>query len=222
MAARGSHAKVIGIAGGIGAAVIIGIIVYGEMSKPPGGEILERPTVQWAVGNMLETNMTLKYRLSHISNNYQEIFVTFNFVEKSDDNWHVQLEVEDADGKVTQDMVLSRHLIPVGSVPEQFTSQMQMIQGSILWIVDYATTPKYLALGAVWGTITHGIQSQELKISAIEKVSTPAGTVDSYILSYTIKDKQSKLWIVEELPLPIKAEVYDEDGNLQFSFELVS
>ncbi len=47
MTSNGSYAKVIGIAGGIGAAVIISIIVYGEMSKSPGGEILQKPTVQW-------------------------------------------------------------------------------------------------------------------------------------------------------------------------------
>jgi len=222
MTVASSYVKVIGIAGGIGAAVIIGIIVYGEMSKPPGGEILERPTVQWTVGNMLKPNTVLKYRLSHISNNYQEIFVILNFVEKSDDNWRVQLEIEDASGKVTQDLVLSRSLIPVGSIPEKFVSQMQIIQGSILWIVDYAVTPKYLALGAVWGTITHGIQTQELKVSAIEKISTPAGTFDSYVLRYDIMDKQSKIWIVEDLPLPAKAEVYNADGDLQFTFELVS
>jgi len=222
MTVASSYVKVIGIAGGIGAAVIIGIIVYGEMSKPPGGEILERPTVQWTVGNMLKPNTVLKYRLSHISNNYQEIFVILNFVEKSDDNWRVQLEIEDASGKVTQDLVLSRSLIPVGSIPEKFVSQMQIIQGSILWIVDYAVTPKYLALGAVWGTITHGIQTQELKVSAIEKISTPAGTFDSYVLRYDIMDKQSKIWIVEDLPLPAKAEVYNADGKLQFTFELVS
>jgi len=222
MTVASSYVKVIGIAGGIGAAVIIGIIVYGEMSKPPGGEILERPTVQWTVGNMLKPNTVLKYRLSHISNNYQEIFVILNFVEKSDDNWRVQLEIEDVSGKVTQDLVLSRSLIPVGSIPEKFVPQMQIIQGSILWIVDYAVTPKYLALGAVWGKITHGIQTQELKVSAIEKISTSAGTFDSYVLRYDIMDKQSKIWIVEDLPLPAKAEVYNADGDLQFTFELVS
>jgi len=222
MTARGPYAKVLGIAAGIGATFIIGIIVYGEMSRPPGGEILQRPTVQWTVGNMLEPNTVLKYRLSHISNNYQEIFVALNFVEKSNDNWRVQLEVEDVNGKVTQDMVLSRHLIPVGSIPEKFIPQMQIIQGSILWIVDYAATPKYLALGAIWGTITHGLQTQELKISAIEEISTPAGNFDSYGLSYVIMGKQSKLWIVEDLPLPAKAEVYNADGNLQFMFELTS
>ena len=222
MTVRGSYAKVIGIAGGIGAAVIIGIIVYGEISRPQGSETLQRPTVQWTVGNMLKPNTVLKYRLSHISNNYQEIFMALNFVEKNNDNWRVQLELKDASEKVTQDMVLSRYLIPVGSIPEKFKPQMQIIQGSILWIVDYAATPKYLAPSAVWGTITHGLQTEELKINTVEKVSTPAGTFNSYVLSYAIMGRESKLWIVEDLPLPVKAEVYNADGNLQFMFELIS
>jgi hypothetical protein len=222
MSAKSSYAKILGIAIGIGAAVIIGIIVYGEMSKPPGGEILERPTMQWTVGNTLEPDTTLRYKISHIDNNYQEILVTLNFVEKRDDNWRVQIEVERADEKVTQEVLLSKQLIPVGSIPEQFAETMKIIQGSLLWIVDYAATPKFLAHGAVWGTITHGLQIKEVEIIATEEVSTSAGTFDSYVLSYNVMGKQSKLWIVEDLPLPVKAEVYSADNDLQFRFELIA
>lgn len=222
MSAKSSYAKILGIAVGVGAAVIIGIIAYGEMSKPPGGEILERPTVQWTVGNMLEPDTTLRYKISHINNNYQEILVTLNFVEKSNDKWRVQIEVERADEKVTQEVLLSKQLLPVGSIPEHFADTMKIIQSSLLWIVDYAATPKYLAHGAVWGTITHGLQTKEVEIIAAEEVSTSAGTFDSYALSYNVMDKQSKLWIVEDLPLPVKAEMYNADGDLQFRFELIA
>lgn len=87
--------------------------------------------------------------------------------------------------------------------------------------MDYAATPKYLITGAVWGKITQGIQTQDLKISAVEQVTVGAGTFDSYVLTYTSMEKENRIWIVRDMPLPVKAEVYDNDGILQFAFELI-
>jgi len=224
MAARSSSVKIIGVAGGIGAAVIIGIIVYGELSRPAGEGILQQPIGQWAVGNSLEPNTTFKYKLSHADNNYQELIVTFNFLEKREVNkLYVLLEVEDTSKptKVTQDLLMSSSLILTAPVSAHLKAYMKMIQGSILWITDYAVEPKFLAGGAVWGTITHGLQTQQLKITSIERVSTEAGSFGSYVLSYSIQDKESKLWIVADQPLPVKAEVYGADLNLLFKFELI-
>ena len=65
------------------------------------------------------------------------------------------------------------------------------------------------------------MQKEDLKITAKEPVTTEAGTFNSYLLSYTIQDKESRIWIVKDMPLPVKAEVYDAGGKLQFEFELV-
>ncbi|MFQ5969644.1 MAG: hypothetical protein ACE5J2_04005 [Nitrososphaerales archaeon] len=223
MAVRGSAVKIIGIAGGIGAAVIIGIIVYGELSRPAGEGILQQPTEQWAVGNSLEPNTTFKYKLSHADNNYQELIVTFNFEKHEVNGWHVFLEVEDTSKptEVTEDLLMSSSLIPTAPISVDLQPYMKMIQGSILWITDYAVEPKFLAGGASWGTITHGLQTQQLRITSIESISTEAGSFDSYVLSYSIQDKESRLWIVADQPLPVKGEVYGADGNLQFKFESI-
>lgn len=216
-----SGVKVLAIAGGVGAAFIIGIIAYGEMTKPAGSDILERPTEQWTVGSALKENTVLKYSLSHIDNNYQELLVTFEFLEKEDRNWRTSLTIDSPDGTFMQELLMSRSIIPVSEIEPEMKPYMKMIQTSILWIVDYAIEPKYLANGAVWGSITHGVQTQDLKISTKESVRTQAGVYDSYVLSYKIKDKESKIWIVKDKPLPVKAEVYDEDGILQFMFDLI-
>ncbi len=214
--------KVIGIAGGVGAAIIIGIIAYGEMTKPIGSDILERPTEQWTVGNSLMENTILTYRLSHLDNDYKDLQITLHFIERQDQNWRVSLKVEDGtNGAIAQELLMSRSLIPVTAVEPDVKPYMNMVQSSILWIVDYAIEPKYLASGAVWGSITHGVQKEELKITAKEPVTTEAGMFDSYVVSYKIKDKESRIWIVKDKPLPVKAEIHDADGNLQFRFELI-
>jgi len=214
--------KILGIAGGVGAVVIIGIIAYGEMTRPAGSDILERPTEQWKVGNSLEENTVLTYRLFHIDNNYEELKITIEFIEKQDGNWRSSITIEDPlNGTNRQDLLMSQSMIPVSAIEPNVKPYMKMVQSSVLWIVDYAIEPKYLTIGAVWGIITHGVQREDLKITARDKAVTDAGTFDSYILSYKMKDKESAIWIVKDKPLPVKAEVYDVDGNLQFKFELL-
>lgn len=213
--------KILGIAGGLGAAVIIAIIAYGEVTRPSGSDVLERPTEQWKVGNSLEENTVLTYRLSHMDNNYQELKITIEFIEKQDRNWRSSITIEDPlNGMHKQELLMSQSMIPVSAIEPDIKPYMKMVQSSILWIVDYAIEPKYLAIGAVWGSITHGVQREDLEITARDKVVTEAGTFDSHILSYKVKDKESSIWIVKDKPLPVKAEVYDVDGNLQFEFEL--
>lgn len=217
-----SGAKILGVAGGVAAAIIIGFIAYGEMSKPAGSDILERPTIQWAVGDSLEENMVRKYRLFHMYNNYDELIVTLRFVEQRNQDWYTSIEAEDSkDGKNVQDILMTKSMIPKSPIEEHMRPYMRMVQSSILWIVDYAVTPKYLASGAVWGSIHHGVQKEDLKVIARENVVTEGGTFEAYVLSYTIKDKQSKIWVVQDEPIPVKAEVYDVDGNLQFRYELI-
>ena len=218
-----SAVKIIGIAGGVGAAFIIGIIAYGEMTKPEGFDIFERPREEWFVGNSLRDDTTLTYNLSHKENNYEELKVTLRFIEEQDENWYLSLTVEDpTNGTIEEDILISKSMIPITPIEPQTKPYMSMVQTSILWIVDYTIEPKYLAGGAVWGSIIHGVLKEDLKITAKEEVITEAGMFDAYVLSYKIKDKESKVWVVRDKPLPVMAAVYDTDGYLQFAFELAA
>jgi hypothetical protein len=214
--------KILGIAAGVGAAMIIGIIAYGEITKPVGTPILERPTEQWTVGNFLTENTMLSYSITHTDNNYQEINFILRFDKGLDENWDASLTIIDpVKGTVEQDLLMSRSLLPISTIKPEVQPYMRMAQGSVLWIVDFAIEPKYLAAGAVWGSITHGVQKEDLTIIGKEDVETQAGTYNSYVLGYEIRDKESKIWIVKEKPLPVKGEIYDADGNLQSRFELI-
>ncbi|MEM2759765.1 MAG: hypothetical protein QXU32_07790 [Nitrososphaerales archaeon] len=216
-----SAVKILGISGGVGAAIIIGIIAYGEMTRPPGSDILERPTEQWHAGNSLVENTVLRYRLSHFDNDYQEVIATLTFIERQGDDWRTSIKIEDKNVIKEQELLLSKSLIILTPVEEAMKPYIKMVQSSILWIVDYAIEPKYLAGGAVWGSITFGVQKEDLKITAKERITIESGTYDSFVLSYKIKDKESRVWIVKDKPLPVKAEVYDANGKLQFKFELI-
>ena len=80
---------------------------------------------------------------------------------------------------------------------------------------------KYLVTGAEWNSISVGITTVPVKVVAQERIKTNAGTFNTFVLSYTIGSKTSRIWIARDIPLPIKAEVYNAQNELQYSYELV-
>ncbi len=97
-----------------------------------------------------------------------------------------------------------------------------ILNQSVFSIQDYATDDKYLAKDAEWGDLYIGANHEKLKVTDSGKMSFAFGSSDAYLLSYRIGAKINKIWIVDNLPLPVKAEIYDPDGNLVYTYELVS
>ena len=87
--------------------------------------------------------------------------------------------------------------------------------------MEYGQSPKYLVVGAPWDEIFYQSSEVIVRITGKEKVQTQAGTFDAFVLSYKLAEKTSKIWIVKDMPLPVKAEVYDPDDKLQYQYELI-
>jgi outer membrane lipoprotein-sorting protein len=88
--------------------------------------------------------------------------------------------------------------------------------------MEYGESPKYLVLGAPWNTIFVGSSSVTARVTNEESVSTPAGVFDSFVLSYKLAEQTSKIWVVRDMPLPVKAEVYDAEDKLLYQYELAN
>ena len=58
------------------------------------------------------------------------------------------------------------------------------------------------------------------RIIAQEKIQTPAGTFDTSVLGYTIGSNASGIWLSSNVPLPVKAEVYNAQNELQYKYSL--
>ena len=97
-----------------------------------------------------------------------------------------------------------------------------ILDSTVFSVRDLAIDNKYLVKDAVWGDMYIRDVQEEIKVTDYGKVSLKFGSFDSYIVSYKEGEKENKLWIVDNLPLPVKAEVYDLSGNLQYSYELTS
>jgi hypothetical protein len=108
------------------------------------------------------------------------------------------------------------------SISQDFIPYYEPIESSILEIRDIALQPEYLVVGAEWNSISTNVATIPVKVIAREKIQTTAGTFDTFVLAYTIGSKTSRIWIDQHIPLPVRAQVYNTQNQLQYEYTLVS
>jgi hypothetical protein len=144
--------------------------------------------------------------------------------DESGDDWNVTFTVKNGTSEeITQSVMMSKELTREGQLEEDFIPYFEPIQTSVLAVRDmeYGDSPKYLVVGAPWNTIFVGSSSSTVRVTSKETVQTEAGTFDSFVLSYKLDDETSRIWMVDSMPLPVKAETFDEEDQPYYSFELL-
>ena len=210
---------------GVGVSAVI--IAAGGGFSGPGGSLLNPPTAKdiWVVGANIQDGMALDYSLTAgaeaSSLDSAQVNMTF---EKAGDGWQVQFTVVNGTAQpVEKTVTMSKELTREGQLDESFKPYFEPIQSSIFAVRDmeYGESPKYLVVGAPWNTIFVSASTVTVRVTSKETVQTQAGTFDSFVLSYKLAEKTSKIWVVRDMPLPVKAEVYDSEGKLQYQYELI-
>ena len=213
----------------LGVGVSIAIIAAGGGFESSSPNILDPPTEAdiWKVGDHIQDGMTLEYALTSRGelNSLESALVSMNF-RQAGENWNVRFTITKGTGQPSIDhtLVMSNELTREGQLDESFRPYFEHIQSSIFAVRDmeYGESPKYLVLGAPWNTIFVGSSSVTARVTNEERVSTPAGVFDSFVLSYKLAEQTSKIWVVRDMPLPVKAEVYDAEDKLLYQYELVN
>lgn len=213
----------------LGVGVSIAIIAAGGGFESSSPNILDPPTEAdiWKVGDHIQDGMTLEYALTSRGelNSLESALVSMNF-RQAGENWNVRFTITNGTGQPSIDhtLVMSNELTREGQLDESFRPYFEHIQSSIFAVRDmeYGESPKYLVLGAPWNTIFVGSSSVTARVTNEERVSTPAGVFDSFVLSYKLAEQTSKIWVVRDMPLPVKAEVYDAEDKLLYQYELVN
>lgn len=213
----------------LGIGVSIAIIAAGGGFESSSPNILDPPTEAdiWKVGDHIQDGMTLEYALTSRGelNSLESALVSINF-RQAGENWNVRFTITNGTGQPSIDhtLVMSNELTREGQLDESFRPYFEHIQSSIFAVRDmeYGESPKYLVLGAPWNTIFVGSSSVTARVTNEERVSTPAGVFDSFVLSYKLAEQTSKIWVVRDMPLPVKAEVYDAEDKLLYQYELVN
>ena len=105
--------------------------------------------------------------------------------------------------------------------PEQLEKYLDVLDHTILSVSDMAGEEKYLVVGAEWDTVFVGFQTKKITVTEYGKVDLQFGSINAYTLSYEIGEIENRFWVADDMPLPIKAEYYDADGNFDYSYELI-
>ena len=219
-----------GIFGAIGILVSIVIIAINGGFSVGGPSIFNPPTSKdlCSIGSNIVDGMNLTYSLTTTTggkSNLNDSIVSMKFND-IDDKWNIDFKIQNGSTSSTVKDISANYskeqLLRTNPLTQQNEKFIQPIEGSILAIRDIAREPKYLVVGAVWEKIFTGSSTIYAKIEGTDTISTPAGNYNVYTLGYNVGNSTSKIYLNKDLPLPIKAEVYDENDKILYEYELQS
>ena len=210
----------------LGIAVSVIIIARGGGFSGSGASITNPPTDAdlWRIGQKINDGTELNYSLTVIDSvsSLIDAHVSIKFFGDRSDYWKTNFHI--INGTLTKDATIllsKQQLIQKNSAEDEFKQYFKLLERSILSIRDIAREPKYLVVGAPWDTILVGVSSISVKVIEKENIKTSAGNFNAFIIGYKIGSKTSKIWLTHEVPLPVKAEVYNSDGTLSYKYRLV-
>jgi len=218
------------IFGTVGILVSVVIIAINGGFSANGPSILNPPTSKdlWTIGSNIADGMNLTYSLTTTTGGksiLKDSIVSMNFHD-IDDKWNIDFKIQNGSNSSTIKDISANYskkqLLRTDPITQQNEKFLQPIEGSILVMRDIAREPKYLVVGAVWEKIFTGSSTEDAKIEGKDTISTPAGTYNVYTLQYNVGNSTSKIYLNMDSPLPIKAEVYDENDKILYEYELQS
>ncbi|MDQ3840497.1 MAG: hypothetical protein M3297_14655 [Thermoproteota archaeon] len=227
-----------------GVSVSIAIIAAGGGFSGSGPSVFDPPDASdlFNVGNNIHDGTIMNYSLNRIggyasawnglggNGSLIDSSVSIRFTQDDNDenNWQASISIingtEHPSTKNLQGAILlsKEQLTNVGPVSQVFKPYYELIESSIFEIRDIAEGSQYLVVGSQWNSISGEVTTVPVKISAQEEIRINSQTFETYVLSYTVDSKTSKIWIAKNIPLPVKAEVYNAIDQLQYEYELES
>lgn len=197
---------------------VIGLLWAPLFIGLPGQEenIIPRDASKWHMGKGSEYDPNLRYEIK----TDEIIFSNIEFKTNTDEPYMlIEIDLPTGTNVVHQIPINSAYAFTISDDSKKY---FDILDKTIFSIRDIALDEKYLVKKAVWDTVFIGATTQEITVTEHKKTEFKFGSADAYVISYSIGNKENKIWIVDNLPLPVKAEIYDLEGNLQYSYELVS
>jgi hypothetical protein len=214
-------------------ALLASVLVFGTLSMMMNSAFAQTP--DWYPGEGVRQDMYVKYRIQdYDTNNRQPYTLTLYFQQQDQDgNWIVPATVE-TNGRVLQGTLkLSDTMSPLlgGEVPQEMRDFIAGYQSSLTWLDAFTTVSAPLSLTAgSWGKIA-SIGGSEVKPTGTEQVTFAgaqslcgAPSCDATLILWH-KGVDSRVWVVNEFPFPVKAETYADvttpPAPIQYTYELL-
>src|SRR5574339_261986 len=175
----------------------------------------------WKASNNIKSGDFMVYELQtkDNQNNIQNRIVNISFYDKANEYWNTRFIISNQTGNIINFVEnLSKSNLLVKDLDERNKEYFKEIETTILSIRDVTREQKYLVIGAQWDTISSGVSTIPLKITSNQDIETPIGKVNVYVLNYRINNTNNNILISEKFPLPIKADIHDEEGKIIFKY----
>ena len=150
----------------------------------------------------------------------------------TEDKFRIQVLVYDGNKIVKGVMDVGQIAPEPTGGSEEISSYRSAYKSSIAWLSAFATKeigdltgkgPKDFR-AASWGKIAN-IGGQQILPSALQTIKVGAGEFESVLVTWKTGGTQSKVWIVDEFPFPIKAETFMHVSSgvppVEYDFELL-
>jgi hypothetical protein len=189
----------------------------------------------WFPGEGVRQDMYLKYRVQeHDTNDNRAFEMTIYFKEQVDGDWVVPAFVVDQGRVINGTLKLAANMQALsggGGVPQEMFTYISAYHGSLHYLDAFTTRSDPLSLTAPsWGQ-SASIGGSPVIPEGIEKVSfegaqdlCQASSCDATLIQWH-KGIDSKVWVVNEFPFPVKAETYADvtsgSAPIQFALELL-
>ncbi|MGD1837864.1 MAG: hypothetical protein ACPKPY_07375 [Nitrososphaeraceae archaeon] len=204
--------------------VNIAIIAIGGGFSGQGIQSLTNlPTEEdlWKAGQSISDGMKLEY--NYISSEKERITsdldISVLFKEYDADYWNATINIINGTEEIIFNSKISKNNLIFDKKPVELKKSIELLESSIFSIRDNTREPKYLVVGAIWDNINYKLSTIPMKIISKNDINSSQYEFQAYILNYDLDDKKNNIWIVKDLPLPIKAEIHKEN-NVKYEFTL--
>ncbi|MEM3065567.1 MAG: hypothetical protein QW177_09415 [Candidatus Nitrosotenuis sp.] len=194
-------------------------LAYPLLTGLPGSEqnVIPRFASQWHVGKGAETKPTLQYDIKTAD---MDFTVKMKFLEQAGDEQQVRLIIDDSEGQHFDETLKIGKAYVFIDVSERIKHYVDTLDKTVLSVRDTVVEPKYLVVGAEWGTTYIGKFTPKMKVTDYQDVTFEFGQLKAYKISYKVNDVENYFLVTDNVPLPLKSEYRNLDGVLEYSYEL--
>ena len=193
------------------------------------GGIKDNPGIWW-VGEGLKKGDFFSYDLCFVyykdcSFFQMDIWVEGDITDETETKWLVQVVVYDGPFVIPGNMELGKIAPEPTGGSKDIGPYRSAYKSSIIWLSSFANAdlPKEFSKPS-WGKIAN-IGGQQIIPTEMQTVTVPAGTFDTALISWRTGGQDSKVWVLDGFPFPIKAFTYVHVSSgippTEYEFELL-
>jgi hypothetical protein len=184
----------------------------------------------WYVGKGAKENTYYTYRIEdHETNQGQPFTMTIYLKDYNETGkyWEAPVFVVDR-GKVLNGTFhlsdLDMTALGSSEIPPEMSQYRSAYANSIQWLEAFVPKPGQSLSAVNWGKIG-SIGGSPVNPGGAAKVTTPAGTFDTTLISYH-KGVDNDIWVNRNLPYPVKAETFADvtsaNPPIQYKYDLLA